>query len=105
LQAEDGIRDFHVTGVRRVLFRSIPVWANDHSTLYRAMLGKIGFANNIQIPSGIIFRTRSDTSSVIFSRHIYNDYSKRTGIRASRSEERRVGKEGRSEWEGADGQK
>src|SRR5690606_41024203 len=27
-QAEDGIRDFHVTGVRRVLFRSAdpPVW-------------------------------------------------------------------------------
>src|SRR5438067_11864385 len=75
-QAEDGIRDRNVTGVQRVLFRSLVVSPDNQS--------------------------RQDLNDVIHQAmqregHVDRD-EYRTPVLAPRSEERRVGKECRSRW-------
>src|SRR5439155_13064036 len=74
-QAEDGIRDGHVTGVQRVLFRSLPA-----------------VRLHLEDATGLLARTAAkQTETRLLSR-----LSKLGG--AGRSEERRVGKEGGARW-------
>src|SRR5690606_40691783 len=73
-QAEDGIRDFHVTGVQRVLFRSGPQRSR---------------------ATGPFTERAADSTRALAVRHLAAQ-PRRTGSRAAergRSEERRVGKE------------
>src|SRR5690348_17988735 len=84
-QAEDGIRDGRVTGVRRVLFRSLPAKSAPASS---ASLALSGFAMTrtrfvLPVPPGMTTEPRT----------IWSAY-----FGLTRSEERRVGKECRSRW-------
>src|SRR5207245_7213146 len=72
LQAEDGIRDATVTGVQTC---ALPILLNEVLTLVEET--EFGIA----LPAALRVVGRS-----------------MTGVKASRSEERRVGKEGRSGW-------
>src|SRR5690606_40203862 len=97
-QAEDGIRDFHVTGVQRVLFRSADVekelalgpvreilrqWHID-SILIVPVISQGAVIGSFSLDA--IGRTRQFTSEEAELCQIF------------RSEERRVGKERRSGW-------
>src|SRR5207249_6747181 len=90
-QAEDGIRDRNVTGVRRVLFRSINVLRSASAT--RASVN----------PRLNCVCTDSMSCSVlcplVISWLIWFSCSSVVSLASTRSEERRVGKECRSRWE------
>src|SRR5690606_39566317 len=87
-QAEDGIRDFHVTGVQTCALpiyapEAVPVWSDDERV--RGWLSAHGYVLD-------------ETDGLWIARHL-DDRVRRhleRGGRALRSEERRVGKEGRS---------
>src|SRR5207302_6756386 len=96
-QAEDGIRDFHVTGVQTVLFRSrrLPPHPPRCPPGRRS---RFGFG-----VSGLMDIARLIQSAVapVF---LLTGVAATLGVltnRLARSEERRVGKEGRGRW-GAD---
>src|SRR5690606_40739406 len=85
-QAEDGIRDFHVTGVQTC---ALPISAHRVLAIQLA-----------QVDREYTVR-RGDTLSLIATRHDVSLASLRqaNGLRNDqRSEERRVGKERRSRW-------
>src|SRR5262249_58549160 len=96
-QAEDGIRDWSVTGVQTC---ALPIWACDidmtgNVWLYRPAFHKTshhGHGRAIAIgPKGqeiVRRRLRTDTQAYLFS--------PRESVAEVRSEERRVGKEGRA---------
>src|SRR5690606_40850034 len=88
-QAEDGIRDFHVTGVQTCalpIYRSAP-WATCRKTARIACALRQG-----RIPPPLPSPTTRQTSSACLALAADCRFS------APRSEERRVGKEGRSRW-------
>src|SRR5690606_40620087 len=78
-QAEDGIRDFHVTGVQTC---ALPI-SSGAGGAAAARLTRAGLAGGARDVRGDICRAQSCPSSA---------------GRAARSEERRVGKECRSRW-------
>src|SRR5690606_40767659 len=78
-QAEDGIRDFHVTGVRRVLFRS--VWRH---------------ALHLNQPGDAVYQYASFATASARQNQLMTGRS--SNCLALRSEERRVGKEWRWRW-------
>src|SRR5256885_9624095 len=87
-QAEDGIRDYKVTGVQTCALPIFLTW------------GVIGDTDGIQTPAvttlgpgGVLAR-----GTKLGSLSIANYPASATGPYALRSEERRVGKEGRSRW-------
>src|SRR5690606_40678617 len=80
-QAEDGIRDFHVTGVQTC---ALPIYA-----------GCTALALTVDIPARNMeesARLRRETNGECMGCHTGDPWS------TKRSEERRVGKEGRSRW-------
>src|SRR5690606_40511762 len=79
-QAEDGIRDFHVTGVQTC---ALPICGEVHGTLYQYLT-----IPGIDIHFQMLY-TLLGAAVLVFS-VIY--------IKQLRSEERRVGKECRSRW-------
>src|SRR2546430_11439443 len=85
-QAEDGIRDLTVTGVQTC---ALPIWSRRASTeRERRVFGSIHcrggrFAFASRVSRNIVASLRPTAS---------------TGRLSARSEERRVGKEGRSRW-------
>src|SRR5437870_12568288 len=81
-QAEDGIRDGHVTGVRRVLFRS---WEIARQSEVRECPRLVGEAGR----DDLVVRLDCDRFAAVLA-----DRAREAG--ELRSEERRVGKEGRS---------
>src|SRR5205807_5022863 len=88
-QAEDGIRDYKVTGVRRVLFRSFQIQTAEKIPT-RVVLTAKGTAGHGSLP-------RPDNPVVHLARAIERLADSDQPIRL-RSEERRVGKECRSRW-------
>src|SRR5690606_40331427 len=78
-QAEDGIRDFHVTGVQTC---ALPIYFTEHS--YSTLASQ----ENISVE-----QAKQGIDTVIPS--LFLGLQKKSG----RSEERRVGKECRSRWE------
>src|SRR5207302_2302455 len=85
-QAEDGIRDFHVTGVQTC---ALPISALASSLLVSAALAVPGTL--VHLALGHIDWT------VTFTLALTSIPASRAGARV-RSEERRVGKEGRCRW-------
>src|SRR5439155_8198431 len=88
-QAEDGIRDGHVTGVQTLLFRSPSIsghggGARPATSATRASNASRDFSRRCALA------TRSSNAS--------KDFSRRCAMATIRSEERRVGKECRSRW-------
>src|SRR5256885_11069863 len=86
LQAEDGIRDYKVTGVQtcalpiyiaRIAAGGIPAAAEERLRTLGAEAGQ-AFTSDLSVPEFGLVR--------------------RAGLEPIRSEERRVGKEGRSRW-------
>src|SRR5205807_3729276 len=98
-QAEDGIRDYKVTGVQTC---ALPIFGrfNLVSTLIYVMMGWIGLIAIkpflAAIPSGALLWLMAGgiayTGGVVF--YLWE----RLRFSHARSEERRVGKEGRSVW-------
>src|SRR5690606_40778697 len=89
-QAEDGIRDFHVTGVRRVLFRSSRELSSRDSAGYWITLDCLSQrVLTLQLCNG---------SPLVF-------WKLDDGTPHLRSEERRVGKECRSRWSPSEGKR
>src|SRR5690606_39788631 len=78
-QAEDGIRDFHVTGVQTC---ALPIYFHDVSSS-----NLTEFIAN----SHLLLRQREETAVFAISRYRHPN-------RKARSEERRVGKECRCRW-------
>src|SRR2546429_5307411 len=90
-QAEDGIRDVAVTGVQSVLFRSKFTAIVVPSTLPYLVVGmKVGFGLALKV--SVVAEIFGVTSGIGY----VMNYSRE--ILATRSEERRVGKECRSRW-------
>src|SRR5690606_39574259 len=93
-QAEDGIRDFHVTGVQTC---ALPIWGRrisglDDVDLRRVGRGASGARRGHHDDKVFGVGTRDDTGTGD------NRLAQRT-VRGGRSEERRVGKEWRSRWQ------
>src|SRR5690606_40874617 len=88
-QAEDGIRDFHVTGVQTC---ALPIWN-------RWMDKEAGFRRDVEVVRAIRKRVGRDVKLMVDAN---NGFDLETTLRwldeLGRSEERRVGKEGRSRW-------
>src|SRR5690606_40723810 len=82
-QAEDGIRDFHVTGVQTC---ALPIWALGEKN----RLCSTSPMPLLSVPRGISFcwMTGRMVREMMFQ----------SALRSMRSEERRVGKECRSRW-------
>src|SRR5690606_40624853 len=84
-QAEDGIRDFHVTGVQTC---ALPICSSNNST---SLFCSNSFANSIRM------RHPPENVSVFLTKSVgLKPNPMRTF--SARSEERRVGKECRSRW-------
>src|SRR5690606_40310467 len=82
-QAEDGIRDFHVTGVQTC---ALPIWnPSDHSTRAMSSTTTPGRVRRLPWPISSSQSLKSLNMATAL-------------VSASRSEERRVGKECRSRW-------
>src|SRR5690606_39355245 len=92
-QAEDGIRDFHVTGVQTC---ALPISAQTEG-------GRpAGVPFSITLQRGEVYQVRSPgdlTGSRITTKIPENSTCKKIAV--YRSEERRVGKESRSRWAAA----
>src|SRR5690606_40999798 len=104
LQAEDGIRDFHVTGVQTC---ALPIYWAICAT--RSRYRSIDFCRSRASSSWMSAALRADSTlgctRVVVSRTGMNCLT--PGMVSCRSEERRVGKEWREVWQrrlrGADG--
>src|SRR5436309_11875044 len=93
-QAEDGIRDFHVTGVQTCLFRSTIDWGDGSQPLtFSASEGPINGSHSY---TGVALTEYTLTVTVVDAHSNRNSASKKVTV--ARSEERRVGKECRSRW-------
>src|SRR5690606_39716458 len=87
-QAEDGIRDFHVTGVQTC---ALPIWRSGRTMISSPSvvipLPQCGWSGGCAVPDMRLWSTTfSRRRPCAPSRHV------------SRSEERRVGKECRCRW-------
>src|SRR5690606_39877015 len=88
-QAEDGIRDFHVTGVQTC---ALPIFGARLSTEYEST----GTYHPIKsFYSGRIYERLGDTTRAM---RFYEAVADHSSFPEQRSEERRVGKEGRCRW-------
>src|SRR5690606_40582225 len=104
-QAEDGIRDFHVTGVQTCALRSV----SRRSTATRSGGGLRRVGSIFDLNPGAVqlgCRSREERQGTIVPMRLLrntgtNEYYRRC---PGRSEERRVGKECRARW-AADGQR
>src|SRR3712207_9546717 len=86
-QAEDGIRDIGVTGVQTC---ALPIYVVDLGPRAGSAGGEIGFEGTVEGLCG---------SGTLAGRHLGDRTALKGSVRtSSRSEERRVGKEGRSRW-------
>src|SRR5690606_40894925 len=85
-QAEDGIRDFHVTGVQTC---ALPIYARDGSELARQSL-------TVDAPAVAVAPVRGgpDLDALVAEQGLVFVHL----LLRDRSEERRVGKEGRDWW-------
>src|SRR5690606_40939220 len=86
-QAEDGIRDFHVTGVQTCalpIFVTFVNWGGYNEPLFREASGaqEAGYAGRL-IPGAMVYAL---AEGLIMQTNV---------LHGTRSEERRVGKEGR----------
>src|SRR5256885_4166811 len=87
-QAEDGIRDYKVTGVQTC---ALPIWS-------RALLSEGETAENwYREAIERLGRTRM-RPAVARAHLLYGEWLRRENRRRDRSEERRGGEEGRSRW-------
>src|SRR5690606_40499353 len=88
-QAEDGIRDFHVTGVQTCALPISPLWSAVvyAMTFLPALFGGVGLS---QLADRLPRRTLLVSCLLVQAVLV--------GIMAIRSEERRVGKECRYRW-------
>src|SRR5690606_39326279 len=94
-QAEDGIRDFHVTGVQTC---ALPI-LKGYATI--TFLKDFSFTTNISYDRFSETRTRYGTSSTgpyVNTGGAFGKTYQNVGIFDARSEERRVGKECRDVW-------
>src|SRR5690606_40040443 len=87
-QAEDGIRDFHVTGVQTC---ALPIWLRSTSLRRRSKL-----AANPPAPSASALPYANTETTKVSPTFCFISVDQRTP--QARSEERRVGKECRSRW-------
>src|SRR5205807_7724498 len=92
-QAEDGIRDYKVTGVRRVLFRSSGPAAGGASGTVDSV-SKSSFTISTAAGQKVTVKKASSTAY----RKGTSSISASAIKKGERSEERRVGKERRSRW-------
>src|SRR5256885_9364008 len=88
-QAEDGIRDYKVTGVQTC---ALPIWGNRLSSRCATTPATRARPRRDQPPAG------RPNSSATPSRGGTTPNATRTSVVLPRSEERRVGKECRSRW-------
>src|SRR5690606_41071178 len=88
-QAEDGIRDFHVTGVQTC---ALPIYARRSREPFCLLFQEILFSIPRSILTTEISRLRGIRLRAMVS--VFRD----TLCQSRRSEERRVGKECRSRW-------
>src|SRR5699024_11458005 len=104
-QAEDGIRDRNVTGVQTC---ALPIWP-PLETPARAGVSKGGllyhFASKEALAEGLIARLDALVEEDLAAMREAADGPSRYYVRTSRSEERRVGKEGWSEVVGDGGRR
>src|SRR5690606_39824140 len=92
-QAEDGIRDFHVTGVQTC---ALPISLLSHSKqTWQAMLFRL---TQTHIEWGVAVANQATVFIKQFHHLQGTAALLKQIIRIGRSEERRVGKEGRSPW-------
>src|SRR5690606_39416855 len=96
-QAEDGIRDFHVTGVQTC---ALPIYWSVRllplSMVNRSIAGRIWLA------AGGSHASEKRIASAAGARNVLQRSATRPSVmrKVSRSEERRVGKESRARWGG-----
>src|SRR5207302_4674377 len=96
-QAEDGIRDFHVTGVQTC---ALPIYVVTREAVYRVRVLRAGTR---VVASGKNGRRRAEIESIEGRAAVeIKGVVTRAGKDAPRSEERRVGKECRSRWSADD---
>src|SRR5690606_39565862 len=93
-QAEDGIRDFHVTGVQTC---ALPILAWPSITASSARSERLG--SNGEPPEIITANTSSPLSRSALQKTKSSPVIAFQDSPLSRSEERRVGKEWRARWE------
>src|SRR5690606_39522783 len=86
-QAEDGIRDFHVTGVQTCALPILVITIGIGSFLISTLF----FSKNLLLAQASIERTANSANMILLD--IQNEQKDQV-----RSEERRVGKECRSRW-------
>src|SRR5690606_41135395 len=96
-QAEDGIRDFHVTGVQTC---ALPISASDSTTRSQAPLVKLNTPSSVRYGNQI-----AAVSISRLARSRERTAARSGGPPPTRSEERRVGKEGRARRAPGHGQK
>src|SRR5439155_18409738 len=97
-QAEDGIRDGHVTGVQTCALPIYVIWSGSRARAnviasFTVQPGPQSRASPISSPR-TFFMASTQAMTCFMPRSVM---SPRSGC-AARSEERRVGKEGRSRW-------
>src|SRR5690606_40702327 len=98
--AEDGIRDFHVTGVQTC---ALPILVNNKKTSEILLNSNLYtfIRHLVFILKKIIFIVSQKTEYLLWLFYSFHHAHKRTGGTPRpplRSEERRVGKEYRSRW-------
>src|SRR5690606_39895329 len=87
-QAEDGIRDFHVTGVQTC---ALPIYAKTQQKEYMSEIIKFDQDRLNKVTSILVSQSRpADENSPYFE--LARKYNIKVDFRAFRSEERRVGK-------------
>src|SRR5690606_40197093 len=89
-QAEDGIRVFHVTGVQTC---ALPISSSCPSRVRKSSTA----SNPTTCRSSAIFLARSSARCWVSKGRVEGDIRNSTRLASGRSEERRVGKEGRSQ--------
>src|SRR5690606_39501342 len=98
-EAEDGIRDFHVTGVQTC---ALPILVNEGIAVFQGTLSLENNGGFASVRSGAIEQDLGKTHGVVVRvRGDGKTYQFRIWT-TGRSEERRVGKECRTGWSGLD---
>src|SRR5690606_40030066 len=90
-QAEDGIRDFHVTGVKTC---ALPISLAEKNAVQK----QISYTEIRSPFSGVVDRIPLKEGSLVTPSSLLTTLSDLHTVYAYRSEERRVGKEGRARW-------